>query len=77
MIKHDAARDGEIVEHEYYDLPENDDDLKRPPNIRDVGIPLSNTMSCTMRPQDRNLYMHLNNNPKVFTAESLTGFHLM
>ena len=62
-----------ITEHEYYDLPEKET-IVRPPNIRDVGIPLSNNMNCTLKPEERRQYQALNNNAKIFTPETVSGF---
>jgi hypothetical protein len=46
MIKQDGRE--EVNEHEFYELPE-EENIVRPPNIRDVGNLLSNNMSCTMK----------------------------
>lgn len=62
-----------ITEHEYFELPEKET-IVRPPNIRDVGIPMSNKMSCTLKPEERRLYEALNNNAKIFTPETVTGY---
>ena len=44
IIKPNIKED--IFQQEFF-TPLNVDHFKRPPNIRDVGIPLSNKFSCT------------------------------